>query len=90
MGAVNPVKDGAVSARDPCRPVASSTIDSQADRCNAGNQSAAERGPEERVIRSGRLMAPDIQESRAALILLAVVVGAVLLFGAFTLVTQIG
>jgi len=35
-------------------------------------------------------MAPDIQESRAALILLAVVVGAVLLFGAFTLITQIG
>lgn len=70
--------------------MAPSTVDSQADRCNSGTQSAAERGPADRAIRSGRLMASDIQESRAALILLAVVVGAVLLFGAFTLVTQIG
>ncbi|SFL89793.1 hypothetical protein SAMN05192568_1013101 [Methylobacterium pseudosasicola] len=35
-------------------------------------------------------MSPELRESRAALILLAVVVGAVLLFGAFTLITQIG
>jgi hypothetical protein len=35
-------------------------------------------------------MSPEIRESRAALILLAVSVGAVLLFGAFTLLTQIG
>ena len=35
-------------------------------------------------------MAAEIRESRAALILLAALVGAVLLFGAFTLLTQIG
>ena len=35
-------------------------------------------------------MSPDVQESRAALILLAAAVGAVLLFGAFTLFSQIG
>ncbi len=35
-------------------------------------------------------MSSEIRESRAALILLAVSVGAVLLFGAFTLLTQIG
>ena len=35
-------------------------------------------------------MTPEIRESRAALILLAAVVSAVLLFGAFTLITQIG
>lgn len=49
-----------------------------------------ERDTPERAERLGRLMAPDIRESRAALILLAAVVGAVLLFGAFTLITQIG
>jgi hypothetical protein len=35
-------------------------------------------------------MSPEVRESRAALILLAVAVCAVLLFGAFTLLTQIG
>ncbi|WP_144426208.1 hypothetical protein [Methylobacterium sp. ARG-1] len=49
-----------------------------------------DRAERERVGRSGRPMTPDIRESRAALILLAAVVGAVLLFGAFTLITQIG
>jgi hypothetical protein len=35
-------------------------------------------------------MSPELRESRAALILLAVSVGAVLAFGAFTLITQMG
>lgn len=35
-------------------------------------------------------MSPELRESRAALILLAAAVSAVLIFGAFTLVTQIG
>ena len=35
-------------------------------------------------------MAPDLRDSRATLILLAASVAAVLIFGAFTLLTQIG
>lgn len=35
-------------------------------------------------------MSADLRESRAALILLAASVGAVLAFGAFTLLTQLG
>lgn len=35
-------------------------------------------------------MSPELRESRAALILLAASVGAVLVFGAFTLFTQVG
>ncbi|PJI53192.1 hypothetical protein CTI14_31920 [Methylobacterium radiotolerans] len=35
-------------------------------------------------------MSPEMRESRAALILLAASVGAVLIFGAFTLLTQLG
>ncbi len=35
-------------------------------------------------------MSPEVRESRAALILLAASVAAVLVFGAFTLLTQIG
>lgn len=42
------------------------------------------------AMRSGRPMSPELRESRVALILLAVSVGAVLLFGVFTLLTQIG
>lgn len=49
-----------------------------------------DRAERERVGQTGRPMTPDVRESRAALILLAAVVGAVLLFGAFTLITQIG
>lgn len=40
--------------------------------------------------REGEAMSPEVRESRAALILLAAAVGAVLLFGAFTLLTQLG
>ncbi|MBP2495119.1 hypothetical protein ABID82_004896 [Methylobacterium sp. PvP062] len=35
-------------------------------------------------------MSSEMRESRAALILLAASVGAVLIFGAFTLLTQLG
>ena len=35
-------------------------------------------------------MSPELRESRTALILLAASVAAVLIFGAFTLLTQIG
>lgn len=42
------------------------------------------------AVRSVRPMSPEVRESRTTLILLAVSVGAVLLFGAFTLLTQIG
>ncbi|SDO07288.1 hypothetical protein SAMN05216360_114119 [Methylobacterium phyllostachyos] len=35
-------------------------------------------------------MSPELRESRTALILLAAAVGSVLIFGAFTLLTQLG
>ncbi|MCJ2039655.1 hypothetical protein MKK55_11980 [Methylobacterium sp. J-059] len=64
-------------------------LDSRIDRCKVSFGIAPAGG----IVSAGcdgAGMSPELQESRAALILIAVVVVSVLIFGAVTLFSQIG